>query len=314
MTADLVVALTQANLALTGAIAAVLVLRRPLRRLFGARIAYTVWAAVPAAGLAAILPVRTAQGEAPPYVLAPPEALLAFVRAPGHAEALLEVWVAGLVAGAALLCVRQLRFLHLARRGAAGPAVVGVIAPRIVAPAGYWDAFDEEERRLIRAHERAHIQRGDPRSIALIAALQCLAWFNPLVHLAARKAREDQELACDATVLETLHEPPRRYAETLLKSQLVRVSPPLGCQWMTRRHPLEERILCLGRRGPTGALRLAGLGVTVLVAGGLGLGVWLARPPAPPRPTFVYPVHRSYVAMDLTPSAEAAPPANVLRL
>src|SRR5665213_3210218 len=122
----------------------------------------------------------------------------------------------------------QLRFLHMARRGRAGPAVTGFFVPRIVMPADADEIYSAEERALIRAHERTHIDRGDPRTNGFIALAQCLLWFNPLVHVAAREARLDQELACDAAVLTHRSGQKRLYAETLLKTQIGGVATPVS--------------------------------------------------------------------------------------
>jgi beta-lactamase regulating signal transducer with metallopeptidase domain len=116
--------------------------------------------------------------------------------------------------------------------------------------------YSTEERELIRAHEREHVARKDPRAAAFVALFQCLCWFNPFAHLAAYLVRLDQELACDAAVVR--HRPGARvlYARTLLKTQLAATPLPFGCYWPARgQHPLEVRIASLKRRiekGPPG--------------------------------------------------------------
>ena len=76
-----------------------------------------------------------------------------------------------------------------------------------------------------------------------MAAFQCLAWFNPQVHLAVHVARLDQELACDAAVMRRRPRERVLYAKTLLKTQLAGAPLPLGCYWPARgRHPLEVRV------------------------------------------------------------------------
>jgi beta-lactamase regulating signal transducer with metallopeptidase domain len=121
--------------------------------------------------------------------------------------------------------------------------------------------FSPEERELIRAHEREHVARKDPRAAAGVALAQCLCWFNPFVHLAAGLVRLDQELVCDAAVV--LARPKSRglYARTLLKTQLAASPLPFGCYWAPRRqHPLEVRVEMLKRRprgyGPTAGVQM----------------------------------------------------------
>ena len=168
--------------------------------------------------------------------------------------------------------------------------MVGVVSPRLVVPADYERRFTREERRIIRAHERTHIERGDPQANALMAALQVACWFNPLVHLAARSARRDQELACDAAVLRRGVVSPRRYAETLLRAQLAPVSLPLGCQWRpASRHPLEVRVAALASPAPAPRRRIAGQVAVAALALAAGTGAWAAKPAVSPPARFKTP-------------------------
>jgi beta-lactamase regulating signal transducer with metallopeptidase domain len=117
----------------------------------------------------------------------------------------------------------------------------------------------------------------------VIALIQCLSWFNPLIHLAAREARLDQELACDAAVLAHRAGQKRRYAETLLKTQLGAIAAPLGCHWLAGAapHPLEQRIKALRRPAPDFQRQDIG---TFVMAGAIVLaayGAWKAQSPAP---------------------------------
>ena len=73
-----------------------------------------------------------------------------------------ELW-----SGAALQWRAQRAFLRAARDGRAGPAVLGLIRPRIVMPADD-GRYAAEERALIRAHEREHIARRDPAAAGLM--------------------------------------------------------------------------------------------------------------------------------------------------
>jgi len=285
MANELLSALVHLNLAAAGAILVVLLVRPHVRRHFGPEIAYRLWVCVPAAACAALFPAAEATRIVPPgdgpHFDPVYQASQGLMQAPG--AMLLLLWLAGAALGAAVVALCQLRFLDMARRGLAGPAVAGFFAPRIVMPADAPALYSDEERALIRAHERTHIDRGDPRTNGLIAAIQCLCWFNPLVHLAAREARLDQELACDATVLAHRPGQKRRYAETLLKTQLGAVAAPLGCHWLAGAapHPLEQRIKALRRPAPDfrrqdlGAFMMAG---AILLA---AYGAWRAQPPAP---------------------------------
>ena len=233
------------NLAAGAAIAVVAIARLPLRRLFGPAAAYQLWTIPPVVGLLTFLLAfipRNGEGSWAADIAA---------RAPGLGL-LLPVWGAGAIGLAALFALAQARFLAEVRAGRGGPAVVGLIAPRIVLPADD-GRYTVQERELIRAHEREHVARKDPRGAAFAALFQCLGWFNPLVHVAAHLLRLDQELACDAAVV--MKRPGSRglYARTLLKTQLAGAPLPFGCYWPARgQHPLEVRIAGLKRRPDRG--------------------------------------------------------------
>ena len=278
-------ALIHFNLAVAAATLAVLALRGPVRSRFGAQVAYRLWTGVPVAGLAALLPPAQATRIVPPGEGPHFDPIFMASQGLAHVPALLALiaWLGGALLAMAVVAVCQLRFLGLARRGLAGPAVAGVFAPRVIMPHDAEAQFTAEERQLIRAHERTHIDRGDPRTNGMIALAQCLFWFNPLVHLAARAARLDQELACDAQVLAHRFGQRRRYAETLLKTQLGAIAAPLGCHWLAGHaaHPLEQRIQALRQPAPDfrrqdhGAIALA---CALALA---AYGAWKAQPAAP---------------------------------
>jgi hypothetical protein len=227
MAAEVLTHLAFCNLVAGLAILLVLTLRRPVRALFGAEIAYLLWLLPLAAGFAVLLPARAAEPGA--------DATRRFMLSGDHATMLGGVWIAGAVVAFGLLIWGQARFLSRARAGKAGPAIVGVLTPRMIVPDDYQSRFTDAERAVIRAHERAHIERLDPRANAVMAVIQCLGWFNPLIHIAVKEARLDQELACDARVMDRLSRERGLYARTLLKTQLGPHALPLGCHWRRRR-------------------------------------------------------------------------------
>ena len=71
----------------------------------------------------------------------------------------------------------------------------GVIARRLYRHVRY------EELRYIFLHELAHLKRGDIWIGWIVALMQSLHWFNPLVWWAFVRMRADRELACDSLVL-----------------------------------------------------------------------------------------------------------------
>lgn len=284
MANDLLTAFIHLNLAAAGAILAVLAIRPLVRRHFGPAIAYRLWLVVPIAAGTALFPAAAATRIVPPGD--GPHFDPLYLASQGLMNAptgmLMGLWFVGAAMAATLIALCQLRFLAMARRGLAGPAVAGFFAPRIVMPADAAKLYSSEERALIRAHERTHIDRGDPRTNGFIALAQCLCWFNPMVHLAAREARLDQELACDAMVLSHRPGQKRRYAETLLKTQLGAIAAPLGCHWLAGAapHPLEQRIAALRRPAPDFQRQDVGAFVMAGVIAIAAYGAWKAQPPA----------------------------------
>ena len=271
--------LLRLNLVAAAAIALVLMVRPLLRRWFGAHPTYLSWLLVPIAVLGAIIPAPEGGGPVQPLEAAV-AAAHAWLSFGADRWILVGVWATGTLAAAAFVAWRYARFLAEEDAGLAGPAIVGIVAPRVVMPADFGTRVTPSECRLVRAHERAHIDRLDARCNALVLAMQCLNWFNPLVHLAARAIRFDQELACDATVMTRLPTERRRYAEALLRSQHAAVASPLGCDWScTGARLLMTRLTILMEKQPgekrceLGDMLLAGLWALVLVTG------WTAQPP-----------------------------------
>ena len=150
------------NLVASAAIAVVLFVRPYLRRWFGPHQAYLFWWTVPIAMTGSLIPPNESWGQPGPI-----EKAAGYVgdwlSLGSHARIVLMAWAAGVVVSVALVAWRYVRFLAQERSGHAGPAIVGILTPRLVTPRDFGDRFSLEERRLVRAHERAHIDRLDAR-------------------------------------------------------------------------------------------------------------------------------------------------------
>jgi beta-lactamase regulating signal transducer with metallopeptidase domain len=293
MLADILTTLVRANLFTGVVIATILALRIPTRRYLGPHAAYLLWLAAPLAFISCLIPGAEAETDAAAAAAAA-AATGPIIRALPPSvpmSAVAVVWLVGMAIATGLVILGQLRFLARARAGQAGPAVVGVICPRYVTPSDFGDTFSEPERALIRAHERAHIDRNDPKVNAAITAAQALCWFNPLIHLAAYYARLDQELACDATVMSGRSRQRRLYAQTMLKTQMASQPLPLGCHWIAAPHPLETRIALLKAPVVGDIRRLTGGWIAAGLAMAWGYAAWAAQPVSPPRPHFVQAIY-----------------------
>ncbi len=275
--------LVEINLAAGGAILFVLLVRRGMARHFGPHAAYALWTIVPVAMAATLLPERTLFALETDFLFAGLPAAMAAPEAGAGAAwlpaALGVLWLAGAGALAALFVRRQRAFMRDAEIGLAGPAIVGFRHPRIVTPDDFSHRFSHDERKLIITHEQVHLERSDARINAVVAAMRCLFWFNPLVHAGARALRIDQELSCDAEVVERRPRVRRAYAETLLKTHLSAQALPVGCHWPAEApHPLAERIDLLARRPVSVRRRAAAAVLVVSLAGGAGFAAWAAQP------------------------------------
>lgn len=151
------------------------------------------------------------------------------------------------------------------------PMVWRLLRPTILIPTEA-RSWPDERVRAVLLHELAHVKRGDYPTHLLKLCVQALFWPNPLVWLAARRARQEQEQACDDVVLKagvTSHE----YAEHLfdvIRSFQGKGSPSLeGAVSMGRQSSLKERMRVLLSdqvdRSPVGVRT----GLAVTIAGGL---------------------------------------------
>jgi len=284
--------LLESTCASSAAIVLVLLLRRPLRAAFGANAAYTLWALLPLAVMAASLPARVV-----PVAAAEADVRVGIGAVAGNVQAagiawsawLLSAWLAGAIALATWQAMAQRRFRHSmgtvrpgvdghfrAERSAGLPAVVGLRA-RIVLPADFEARYSAGERDLILAHERIHLARRDVLGNALLAALRCVYWFNPLAWIAADRFRRDQELACDESVVARHPHARRLYGEAMVKTQLSAMPAPLACHWFGG-HPIKERIVMLKRPIPGPRRVAAGLALVTVVVAGTAYAAWAARP------------------------------------
>lgn len=295
MASEWIELLLRVNLALAAGVAVVMALRPLARRYFGARIAYGLWLLPLAAAAMCFAPQRVEHVVLEPVSVplgrAAPVAIETVAAQPPY---LLWAWIAGALLSLIILALRQARFtLALGRlhkrddlgrhvRSAEtcehGPAVIGVLRPIIITPADFDSRFDAEERRIVLAHERAHMAQGDPWINVLVVLLQCMNWFNPFVHIGARALRVDQELACDAAVLAQSDGIRRRYAEAMLKTHIA-ASAPIGCAWPpSDLNALKERIAMLKRNLPSRTQTLLGGAAIVVATGGIAAAAWAAQP------------------------------------
>lgn len=276
--------LLQQTLLLSAAVLALALLRPVLKRFGGPAAVLTSWLAVPAALVAPWLPqpqaaLLPAAWQVSTEAMAAPALALPAAN-PSSVSPWLTAWLAGVLMLSLLLLWRQVRFLRSGPRLAAGasPAWVGLWRGRLWLPRDFRRRFTPEERRLIRAHERAHAQRGDNLWTLLATGLWLLHWFNPLAWWALRRLRADQELAADAQVLRQHPQALAGYLRTLAKAEAG--APPALAVSPFAPHPLIERI-----RWMKAATHRQSRPWLALLVGTLMLGsAWALNPAQAPEP------------------------------
>ena len=298
----------------------VLLVREPVRRRFGSRVAYGLWL-IPAARL--LTPTLTQTVERPVPSAAPLQPwaqplagepmILASVSpsAPSIAEQLggwptilIAVWLTG---AAALFASRMIAF-HRDRRAILGsaseiarlgsiriirsvevtsPIAFGIVDRVIAVPVDFDGRYDERERRLALEHELAHHRSGDLIANLFAFVLLCLQWFNPLAWAAHAAFRFDQEAACDARVLDKARARDRAdYGRAIAKAASGRAL--LFASALDRPHTLKRRLRSM-LHSPTTGSRASGKAM-ILAAIALALPITATRAvdyvdvpaPAPP--------------------------------
>ena len=252
----------------------VLLVREPVRRHFGARVAYGLWL-IPVVRL--LTPTLTWTVERPvpqaapiqpfvPAVLAEPRLMASVAESgPSLIEQLggwtlmatavwLGVALALLVRGLAEFRSQRAMILEpavqIARIGSirilrspevSGPLAFGILDRVIAVPTDFDRRFSDGERRLALDHELAHHRSGDLIVNLFAFVLLCLQWFNPLAWVAHAAFRFDQEAACDARVLDKANAGDRiEYGRAIAKAASGRAL--LFASALDRRHTLKRRL------------------------------------------------------------------------
>ena len=207
-------------------------------------------------------------------------------------DAALQIsWIAASVTLALVLCAasaylawRQRRWIPTRIGGVAvyiapdaGPAVVGLLRPRVVVPS--WLAeLPADQQATVVAHEQSHIEAGDPRLVALaLCALVCAPWNLPL-WWQLRRLRRAIEVDCDARILKTAGDP-IAYGETLLAVGRRQSLSVISVAAMSEPASfIEERIRLMLRK----PMKSSSLAVAALGAVALSLVAVAAELPPPP--------------------------------
>jgi beta-lactamase regulating signal transducer with metallopeptidase domain len=211
----------------------------------------------------------------------------------------LFVWIVGVVTGWVRILWGRLQLLLLARknRSAAGeyegmarnlsrrigvrrtvrvivngrratPMTRGIARPVVFLPSTM-KGWSTARKRSVLLHELRHIKRGDSCTLAFAYGICSLLWFVPPVWAAYARLYQEQEMACDAAVIESGVRRQAYAACILDTAQLCRepaLLAGLGFSW-GRKKLLKDRILAIVKEGKTPKRSLAALACAALLIG-----------------------------------------------
>ncbi|MFC4255526.1 antirepressor regulating drug resistance protein [Altererythrobacter xixiisoli] len=293
----------------------VLLLRRPVARLFGPQMAYALWA-LPLVRLLlppVVLPATMAE-RAEPTVMPTEVPLVAAPAAAGWPwqEMLVSLWLGGALAFLLWRVVEYRRMRRIMLRGArpmgdsgpirlvetpavGSPVAFGLRDKVVALPPRFMALADRTARDMAIAHELEH-HRGRDLLVNLLAQLLlAVHWFNPIAWLGWRAMRRDQEAACDARVVAGRDRTERaRYAEVIagfaMGPRALRQAP-LACPMLGEKSII-YRLRSLARDDISSPRRWAGRCLLLIAALALPLTASVTyaaaqlpavpQPPAPP--------------------------------
>lgn len=291
----------EALLATTALMALVLALRAPVRRWFGAQVAYALWL-LPALRMvlpplpeswrdAAATPITRAS-ETITLIVVPGNiegaaSVAAQASAPSLASVALVAWAAIALAFLGFQMWRHRRFCRevlgagrtidhaggvviVESAAAPGPIAFGVVQRYVAFPSDFAERYDDDERALALAHELGHHQRGDLAANWLALFMLALHWFNPIAWAAHKAFRADQELANDARVLagRSLYD---RHAYACAIVKAAHGGPLSAACHLHSIRDLKGRLKMLRMQTSRRRVAAGGVGIAAMTLGALGL-------------------------------------------
>ena len=253
------------------------------------------------------------------------------IREPSGWSGLLVTWVVSsttLLLGLALASVLLERRLGDAVRSRIegvdvlvterlGPAVAGLLRPRIVVPAWLHDLSPRQQRLVVR-HEAEHAAAGDHALSLAGVALCCIVPWNPFAWYQLHRLRLAIELDCDARVLGAEAGARGDYGRLLIDvAERMARGTPLATALIHPRSFLERRIRMLTQRSkrPIQAVGWA-LGAMVLVVAACADGDEPTMPDGPdPQELTLEPLASGEFRVTPMDGESATPgqPAGILR-
>jgi hypothetical protein len=164
---------------------------------------YWIWVAT---SLNFILPLSIVPDRLWPSVVGwfdPRVAAISGSRISPNASITLALWIVWSL-GAAVMVTRLSLQIRTGRRGAhasdRGPAVVGLLRPRITLPPGIERLLTDHELNAVLIHELTHAKRRDNLIRLIHEVTLCALWFHPFVWITGSRLALYRELSCDESV------------------------------------------------------------------------------------------------------------------
>src|SRR5579871_55029 len=225
-------------------------------------------------------------------------------------RALPEIWQTRLAALAAQLGIR--RGIKLCESTLAQvPAVIGLIRPVILVPAGALINLSAQELEAVLAHELAHIRRFDYVANLLQSAIESLLFYHPAMWWVAKRIRAERANCCDDLAIAVCGDRVL-YARAITALEHMRGAYPQFAMAATG-GPLVSRVRrLLGKDDPRRRSLPVWIALaTVLIAGlAIGNGMRLraqSTPPAPPAPVAQPAAPPDVQALPAPPAPRALP-------
>lgn len=131
------------------------------------------------------------------------------------------------------------------------PMAFGFLHPAILLPSAVLAELSPRGRRILVAHERAHLERGHGLAAIVEEIGAAIAWIHPLLRPVVRERRRLREERCDAAVIARLGIAPSDYAACLVAVAAIcggHTAPGSAPAATSSAAALRCRIAALGRR------------------------------------------------------------------
>ena len=123
------------------------------------------------------------------------------------------------------------------------PILFGLFNQRLFIPYNFNEIYDHEQIALIYHHEWVHFSRKDNWSNAFAISILVIFWFNPLCWLGYSQYRKQQEVACDAAVLNNSSTTQRiAYCRALLTCVSDRQNTLSSYSYYTEKRTMKQRL------------------------------------------------------------------------